>query len=389
MAFAAFIPLIQAGISALGGAASNWMNAGSNKANRKWSEEMWEKNNEYNLPVNQIQRFKDAGLNPALAYGDGTSTLASYAGNMQANRSFNNPITYDTANALIQKKLADVQEVVGTSEAVKNQSEADKNASITEGQEWDNIIKARTFETAIETSLQNLEKLKNENLISAQEYMNKKEEYNKILEQVREARENANRAAEAVETQKALTRETQTAADLNVAKTGTEATVQSLNKKQGEYYDAAAYNQKQQGKLAGAEALRALENAKTEAAIREKLKSETSVNKENVNLLVKMGVKTEAEARKLLSDMEQAVKNGDVDRFIRTTTQRYGTSTLGAAAGIIMDELGIHPGTQTVGSYGKDKFNQKVGNSVIKNIDNEMRKKGYYRAKDGKYYKRK
>lgn len=33
--------------------------------------EMWNKQNEYNSPVSQVQRLKDAGLNPALVYGDG------------------------------------------------------------------------------------------------------------------------------------------------------------------------------------------------------------------------------------------------------------------------------------------------------------------------------
>lgn len=34
--------------------------------------EMWNRNNEYNTPANQVQRMKDAGLNPALMYGSGS-----------------------------------------------------------------------------------------------------------------------------------------------------------------------------------------------------------------------------------------------------------------------------------------------------------------------------
>lgn len=37
-----------------------------------WQERMWDKNNEYNTPKNQIQRLKEAGLNPNLMYGQGT-----------------------------------------------------------------------------------------------------------------------------------------------------------------------------------------------------------------------------------------------------------------------------------------------------------------------------
>lgn len=34
--------------------------------------DMWQRENEYNSPKNQMQRFKDAGLNPALMYSQGT-----------------------------------------------------------------------------------------------------------------------------------------------------------------------------------------------------------------------------------------------------------------------------------------------------------------------------
>lgn len=50
-----------------------------NRANRKLAEyeysknlEMWNKQNQYNTPSAQMQRFKDAGLNPNLIYGQGT-----------------------------------------------------------------------------------------------------------------------------------------------------------------------------------------------------------------------------------------------------------------------------------------------------------------------------
>lgn len=51
----------------------------TNKANLKLAEyqyskalEMWNRQNEYNLPKNQMQRLTDAGLNPNLVYGNGT-----------------------------------------------------------------------------------------------------------------------------------------------------------------------------------------------------------------------------------------------------------------------------------------------------------------------------
>lgn len=46
----------------------------------KWQNDAnianWNMQNEYNLPSNQMKRFKEAGLNPNLIYGSGTSTTA-------------------------------------------------------------------------------------------------------------------------------------------------------------------------------------------------------------------------------------------------------------------------------------------------------------------------
>lgn len=39
----------------------------------QWNQEQWERENEYNTPVNQIGRLKEAGLNPDLAYGSGSA----------------------------------------------------------------------------------------------------------------------------------------------------------------------------------------------------------------------------------------------------------------------------------------------------------------------------
>lgn len=49
----------------------------------------WERENEYNLPINQMARLKEAGINPRMAYGDSASSQAAnspnlVAGSMQA-----------------------------------------------------------------------------------------------------------------------------------------------------------------------------------------------------------------------------------------------------------------------------------------------------------------
>lgn len=85
---------IGAGISAIGSFFSNWSNAkAANKLfdkqasfareesqkERDWQEAMYNKNNAYNSPSAQMQRLKDAGLNPDLVYGDGSLNSPSQA----------------------------------------------------------------------------------------------------------------------------------------------------------------------------------------------------------------------------------------------------------------------------------------------------------------------
>lgn len=71
------VPLIAAGASLLGSAASAVSNGNINRKNRDFQEKMWDKNNQYNTPVMQMQRFKEAGLNPHLIYGQGNAGNSS------------------------------------------------------------------------------------------------------------------------------------------------------------------------------------------------------------------------------------------------------------------------------------------------------------------------
>lgn len=43
---------------------------------RKWALKDWQRENEYNSPKQQMQRLKEAGLNPHLVYGNGATTTA-------------------------------------------------------------------------------------------------------------------------------------------------------------------------------------------------------------------------------------------------------------------------------------------------------------------------
>lgn len=84
-------PLLIPGLIAGAGLASNAFNAISqqsvNRQSRQWQEKMygrqrsdalldWNAQNAYNTPAAQMARFKEAGLNPHLIYGNGTDATA-------------------------------------------------------------------------------------------------------------------------------------------------------------------------------------------------------------------------------------------------------------------------------------------------------------------------
>lgn len=76
-----FIPVVG---PALEGAFNLFSQASNNKTQvhmmnqqRTWAVEDWNKQNAYNAPAAQMQRFKDAGLNPNLIYGQGNAGNAT------------------------------------------------------------------------------------------------------------------------------------------------------------------------------------------------------------------------------------------------------------------------------------------------------------------------
>lgn len=48
-----------------------------NMLNRQWEEQMMDKQNEYNKPINQMKRLEEAGLNPNLVYGNANAIISS------------------------------------------------------------------------------------------------------------------------------------------------------------------------------------------------------------------------------------------------------------------------------------------------------------------------
>lgn len=69
--------LAQSGTNLLGSIISGVYNRKQQERSQKWSEEMWRKQNEYNLPINQVKRLQEAGINPNLAFGSAASAMGT------------------------------------------------------------------------------------------------------------------------------------------------------------------------------------------------------------------------------------------------------------------------------------------------------------------------
>lgn len=69
--------IVPTAVNAATSVANNLLNLRESRIARNWQEEMWKKQNEYNLPVNQVARLKDAGINPNLAFGSSASTMSA------------------------------------------------------------------------------------------------------------------------------------------------------------------------------------------------------------------------------------------------------------------------------------------------------------------------
>ena len=86
-------------------------------------KQMWDYQNAYNTPVRQMQRLKDAGLNPALMYGQGTTGNA----NNMVQSKFTELSPYTSATDIAQSTAAGVQMSMMNAQKKLAESQAYKN----------------------------------------------------------------------------------------------------------------------------------------------------------------------------------------------------------------------------------------------------------------------
>lgn len=97
-----------------------------------YNNEMWEKNNAYNSPAAQMARYKEAGLNPNLIYGNAANTHSSAMTAPHAEQAAYNPSAAITNGLNMYMQLRQMAQQIKESESriEKNDSEVKKNDTI-------------------------------------------------------------------------------------------------------------------------------------------------------------------------------------------------------------------------------------------------------------------
>lgn len=139
---------------------------------------MWNAENEYNLPSNQMARYKDAGLNPNLIYGQSNPSAgfssapsSSVSGASAPQVRFDNPV--DSIVKVFQlKNLADQNEVLKAEARDKNAAALLKTQGITESETRIARYKALTAKSTFDLKLGNaLYDHTIQNMIARNEYL--------------------------------------------------------------------------------------------------------------------------------------------------------------------------------------------------------------------------
>lgn len=130
------MPLIDS-LPVVGGVVSSLINSSSNvklsREQREFDYRMWKLNNEYNTPTKQVQRLRDAGVNPALALTNGvmdSGVSSSSAGGQSAPTVDFSPIANGVRSSVElynQRRLNEAQiqnlNEQSTNQAIKNRYE--------------------------------------------------------------------------------------------------------------------------------------------------------------------------------------------------------------------------------------------------------------------------
>lgn len=184
-AAAAAIPAVISGVGSLVGSifgkkstdSANKTNIELAKYQNDWNLAQWNRENEYNLPINQMMRLKEAGLNPNLVYGSGASTLAASSpkaagASVRPYTGFNLGIG-DAVNSYVsvsrmakENALADSQVQVNNQQQLESAQRIAESASREASNKFDLGLKRKLESTQLEAALENLNQVRNSNEVS-------------------------------------------------------------------------------------------------------------------------------------------------------------------------------------------------------------------------------
>lgn len=149
--------------STIQNASNVYLTARSKTKDRQFAEKMynkqvednrrnWELANEYNLPSAQVQRLKDANLNPYLMYGNGASGLVSQSvESASPSVSYSQPAKFDPqvafGTALLRAQIDNLD-----AQTEKIRTESDLNRSRTLAQNISNYIQDKSKEFYIKVA---------------------------------------------------------------------------------------------------------------------------------------------------------------------------------------------------------------------------------------------
>lgn len=162
--------LIGAGSTILGGLFGSKSQSSANRTQiqlqreqNEWNLAQWQRENEYNLPVNQMKRLKDAGINPNLAYSNGTTLETTSASSPQSapapqihpylgwGDTINDAVRNYT-HIISSKDAHDMQRTQMESERLRQMTENAKRLEMISrqaGLDLDNELKRRTMEDLV------------------------------------------------------------------------------------------------------------------------------------------------------------------------------------------------------------------------------------------------
>lgn len=141
--------VISSGINAWSQSNTNDANARLADRQNQWNLQQWQRENEYNLPANQVQRMREAGLNPDMYYGqNGLMNESAPSPTMERATMYPFQGDFDPINAYYQGELVKAQVDLMNAQA----DEARSGSGVKRQEE-----RAKRFQNDLNDALSNLD----------------------------------------------------------------------------------------------------------------------------------------------------------------------------------------------------------------------------------------